>query len=256
VGAAAKIEEATLLIGRDDVVGRQPRDQLDLVGVLGEYLERLVAADHLADERLGPFLVAAHPPLDLHEVVRGQRPRQVEIVVEAMLDRRADPKSSLRKHLLDRLRHQVGAGVAHPSQLVGVSVDRLDGDVHPRDLVTDRFRCHREPPPRHSRRDAKTPASSRERDAGPAWFHPSSGAPGAPLVAACNGTPRGRLPGLTPRPDRNPARRWCSLSSAPRVPPTVRDASLAVPRKLLVLVFAARTSIGGRGAACQSRGGG
>src|SRR4051812_31289336 len=52
VWTPAEIEELTLLVGRNDLGLRQSFDQLDLVGVVAEYAQRLLPADHLAHEWL------------------------------------------------------------------------------------------------------------------------------------------------------------------------------------------------------------
>ena len=48
VGAAAEVEEAVLLVGRDGAL--EGLDELELEGLVGEELARLVLGDFLADE--------------------------------------------------------------------------------------------------------------------------------------------------------------------------------------------------------------
>ena len=57
--------------------------------------------------------LGAHPLLDGREVVRGERARQVEVVVEAVRDRRPDPEPRAGEEVEDRLRHHVRRRVAH-----------------------------------------------------------------------------------------------------------------------------------------------
>ena len=85
VRSPAEIEKFALLVGRDLVVRRQLADDLDLVGVVCEDLERFVAGDDRADERLGRLAVRAHALLDGGEIVGRERPRELHVVVEAVL---------------------------------------------------------------------------------------------------------------------------------------------------------------------------
>ena len=81
------------------------------------------------------FTVGRHAALDLGEVVRRQWPRQIEVVVEAVLDGRADPKPGVREYLQHRFCHEVGRRVAHARQLVRPGVLQVDRDVHAGDVV-------------------------------------------------------------------------------------------------------------------------
>ena len=49
----------------------------------------------------------AHPLLDPGQVLIGERPRKVEVVVEAIGDRRAEAELRLREELQDRTGHNV-----------------------------------------------------------------------------------------------------------------------------------------------------
>src|SRR3954469_14160011 len=86
MGTAAEIEELALLVGRNDFVLRKALDQLDLIGVVAKYAQGFFARDHLALERFRFLAVGRHATLDLREVVRRQWSRQVEVIVEAVLD--------------------------------------------------------------------------------------------------------------------------------------------------------------------------
>ena len=61
-----------------------------------------------------------HLGLDLLEVLGRERPARVEVVVEAVLDRGADPDLHAREEALDRVRAEVRRGVAVELERVGV----------------------------------------------------------------------------------------------------------------------------------------
>jgi hypothetical protein len=97
VRAAAQVGERPVRVQRDRVdafVADQVLDQLDLVVLpLGaEALERLRDRDVLSDERLVCADVLAHALLDARQVGLGRRRivGELEVVVEALLDRRPD----------------------------------------------------------------------------------------------------------------------------------------------------------------------
>jgi hypothetical protein len=58
-----------------------------------------------------------HPLLDRLEVGRRQRPRQLEVVVEAVGDRRTNTQLRVRKQVHDGLSHDVGGRVTHRVEL-------------------------------------------------------------------------------------------------------------------------------------------
>jgi hypothetical protein len=89
----------------------QPIDQLQLVGLVVENLAGLLGADLSADEAMVAPNDLAHPRLDPGKVVGGQCAGQLEIVVEAVFDRRADGELALREELQHRLRHHVRGGM-------------------------------------------------------------------------------------------------------------------------------------------------
>ncbi len=119
-----------LLGGGDEVV-----DQLDLVVLaLGEEaLARLRDGHVLALERLGGLDVRAHALFDLREVRLGERGAvgELEVVVEAVLDRRPDRDLDAGVELHDRRGEHVRGVVA--DQLEGLRPAFLseDGDVRP-----------------------------------------------------------------------------------------------------------------------------
>ena len=117
-------------IQADDAPGGNPVEDLDLVGLphAGEHRPRLVARDLEPlelDVRLDDL---GHLRLDAGEILVGERPGDVEVVVKPGIDGRADGDLGLGEQALDRVRHDVGAGVAQSlegRQLGGA----LPGDV-------------------------------------------------------------------------------------------------------------------------------
>ncbi len=91
-------------------------DELQLVRLLREQLARLLPGHLLVHERHVGGHPRAHLLLDDRQVVRGQGPRQGEIVVEAGIDGRADAQLGVREHLQHGLGHDVGGGVPQPLQ--------------------------------------------------------------------------------------------------------------------------------------------
>jgi hypothetical protein len=78
--------------------------------------------------RLGDDL--PHPGLDALEVLRGERrsPGQLEVVVEAVLDRRADAEGGAREQVEHGLGEDVGRGVTDRVE-APVRVRGDDGDL-------------------------------------------------------------------------------------------------------------------------------
>jgi hypothetical protein len=89
--------------------------RLELVRLAREEPAGLLDADDPAAEGVVLPDYAPHAPLDLREVLGGQRAGQLEVVVEAVLEpvmRGAPPELRVGEHLRDGLRHHVGRGVA------------------------------------------------------------------------------------------------------------------------------------------------
>ena len=109
----AEVGELALGVERNVRVGRQIPDQLDLVrlalffhipdGFLARQLKALELELLLAD--------SAHFRFQLFHNFGRKRKRRVEVVIEAVVDRRTDCELHLRVQPLDRLRQNVGAGV-------------------------------------------------------------------------------------------------------------------------------------------------
>ncbi len=87
-------------------------DQLDLVGLVLQLADRVVVGHSAPGEPLVLLDDLAHPGLDLLQVGRHERHLDVEVVVEAVLDRRADAELGVGPEVLHRLGHHVGGGVA------------------------------------------------------------------------------------------------------------------------------------------------
>ena len=102
-------------------------DQLELERLVRQLGARVGVGDLAADEPLALLDDVAHPRLDRLQVVGGERAVHLEVVVEAVLHRRADAQLRLGERLLHRLRHDVRGRVPdHRAALGRVGGDRLD----------------------------------------------------------------------------------------------------------------------------------
>ena len=102
-------------------------DQLELVRLGGQLGARVVVGDHPAAEPLPLLDDLLHLLLELGQVLRGERRGHVEVVVEAVLDRRADAQLRVREQLLHRLREHVRGRVPDDREAVGrLGLHRLD----------------------------------------------------------------------------------------------------------------------------------
>ena len=119
VGAAAEVDEAVLLV-EADLGDAEVLDELNLVLLVAllEVGDGLLRRNVPGLELEVALHDALHARLDVDEVVGRQRAGQVEVVVEAVGDRRADGHAGLGEDLEHRLRHDVGAGVANLPELV------------------------------------------------------------------------------------------------------------------------------------------
>ena len=115
---AAQIEPAVLMVERDRLPLGDVVEQLDLV-VLALRLEPapgVLAAHHLAAKRLVRRDDLGHAGLDPLQILGMERLVAREVVVEPVLDRRADGHLGARVQILDRLGHDVGAVMAQDRQ--------------------------------------------------------------------------------------------------------------------------------------------
>ena len=132
VGPSAQVDEpGRVLVGAHDAglghrhrVGRGVVDDLELVAMVPEDLTGPVRRDLVADERLGLGDDLAHPGVDAVEVVRGEVAAvgQLEVVVEAVLDRRTDPERRPGEQVEHGLGQHVRRRVAdrvQPARIVG-----------------------------------------------------------------------------------------------------------------------------------------
>ncbi len=120
VRAAAEVGEVALRVQRDRLLG--VGDELDLVRLvlLLEAPARLVAGDLLALPRAALGELAADLLLDAAEVLLGDRLRELEVVVEAVLDRRPDRDLDPGIEPADGLGEQVRARVAQDGECVRI----------------------------------------------------------------------------------------------------------------------------------------
>ena len=141
---------------------------------------RFLAAHHLAAERLGGGDDLGHARLDALQILGMERLIARKVVVESVLDRRADGHLSAGIQILHRLGHDVGAVVAQnrqgrlifgadeahrgaigqrPREVPALTVDQ-HGDRGSRQAGADRGR---ELVPGHAARE-RPPAAVRQRD--------------------------------------------------------------------------------------------
>ena len=111
VRTAAHLHVVADGVGRDVLALGDVAEALELVLLAREHLRALVARDDLPDERLVERDEARDLSLDLREVLRRKAVRQVEVVVEPLVRRRADVDLHVLEHVLHRARHQVRRGM-------------------------------------------------------------------------------------------------------------------------------------------------
>ena len=136
VRTAADIEPVALAVdGNFLALGNDIVDDLDLV-LLAQLVEdflRFLAIQHLALDRQIALDDLLHALLDLLEIFRGEGLLAGKIVVEAVLDGRADGDLGAGIEFLNRLRHDMGGIVTH--QLKGFLV--AGGDDRQLGIVID-----------------------------------------------------------------------------------------------------------------------
>ncbi|MEY9489802.1 hypothetical protein RKD26_005596 [Streptomyces calvus] len=122
--AGADLDVRAVVVRR----GALEADQLQLVRLARELLAGGVVADDAAGEALAALLDLLHLLLDGLEILGRERLVHVEVVVEAVPDRRADAQLGLGEQFLHGLGHDVRGGVAQDVQAVlGRDLDALDG---------------------------------------------------------------------------------------------------------------------------------
>ena len=127
---AAQVGEGPVTVERDHraVFLGQVADDLDLQPLVGRFQlgQRGVAILLVALEWQVRGDLGSHLLLDRLQVGRGQRARQVEVVVEAVLDGRTDPQPCVGKQFEHGRRHDVRRRMAHRIQVVmGAGVQQL-----------------------------------------------------------------------------------------------------------------------------------
>ena len=149
VRTQAQVGPALVAVDRDRVAGGdlallERLDDLALVGLIRETLERVGARNLLAHERLIGVDELAHAVLDLREVGLGDRTRQLEVVVEAVLDGRADRVSGAGPQVAHGLRQHVRRRMPQDVETVGVGrQDRLHLPVgHRHERKIDELAVH------------------------------------------------------------------------------------------------------------------
>jgi hypothetical protein len=129
VRAAAEVEPIALLVDFELLVGRDGVDQLDLehLALVAEDLLRLVPRPHFFRERFVARNDLAHLLLDGVEVLGRKRLIAEEVVIEAVLDHRADGDLGAGPQRLYRFGQHVGGVVADQLQRARVVAgDELD----------------------------------------------------------------------------------------------------------------------------------
>jgi len=112
VRPAAHLDVVADRVGRDRAAGGDDvGEALELVMLAGEEPLRLVGGDLLLHERLVEGDEARDLGLDLREVLRRDAVGEVEVVVEAVVRRRADVHLHVVEDVHDRARHKVRRGV-------------------------------------------------------------------------------------------------------------------------------------------------
>ncbi len=124
VRPAAEVDEVSLPIQRHPC-GVDALENLDLERFvpLAEEPDRLLARHLLPLEGMVRLRDLLHDLLDLREVLRRERFRFREIVVEAVRDRGADRHADRGEEPLHRLRHDVRRGVAQSRERRGIAVE-------------------------------------------------------------------------------------------------------------------------------------
>ena len=118
----AQVHERPVRIDRDRLVVTQLGDPLQLERVVCKAAISLGPVHHLADERIVGGRDRLHLGLDLLEILRRERPGDLEVVVEAVVDRRPEPDRRRREDLPDRRGQHVRRGMAEHVEGVGIAI--------------------------------------------------------------------------------------------------------------------------------------
>ncbi len=128
--SAAQVDPIALPVQADLVLVRNAGDDLGLVDLTQTLEEphRLVARQDAAGDFLVRLGELGHLRFDGGEILRGEGTLVGKVVIEAVLDDRADGHLRLREQLLHRLRQQVRRGVADDLEPLRVLVGH-DGEM-------------------------------------------------------------------------------------------------------------------------------
>ena len=123
VRAAAQVDERTVRVRRDDLGGvGEVVEPLELERVVDEALARLRHADLLAHERILLRHHLAHLGLELLEVLGREGRRDLEVVVEAVVDGRAEADLRVGAQPSHRRGEDVRGRVAQHRERVGIAL--------------------------------------------------------------------------------------------------------------------------------------
>jgi len=90
----------------------QVGDQLQLEGLVAENLAGLVGADHFLVEFVIALDNRTHARLDILQVLGCERAGQVEVIVEPVINSRADGDAGAGEFIQHGLRHHMRGGMA------------------------------------------------------------------------------------------------------------------------------------------------
>ncbi len=223
--AAAQIEPVALLVDFDLLIFRDGVDQLDLeqLALVAEHLLRLVARPRFLGERFVARDDLAHLLFDGREILRRERLVAEEVVIEAVVDHRADGDLRAGPQRLHRFGEHVRGVVANAAR---ARADPRGSEIRSWRRVRSGRRdpplCRRAPsPPCAWQATAKCPWRCRGR-----W--------------CCLDTPdarrreRSRRPWFTPVAHSLPT--GCSVSEAPRINRLVLRASIYGRARFMAIV--------------------
>ena len=120
MAAPAQVIEVAVTAKRQPLAFRNPVDDLLLIWIIRDQLARLGAVDLPLDERLVRLDRFPHEHLDAFEVRGGERFSDVEVVVEAVVCRRADRKLCFGEEFEYRFGQDVGRRVPHAAKQIGL----------------------------------------------------------------------------------------------------------------------------------------
>ena len=140
VRAAAQVDPVALAVERNRVLLRDRGDDLGFVflALLAEKLHGFVTRHLAALDRQILLGDLGHALFDRREIFRRERPLVREVVVEAVLDHRADGDLRIGKQLLHRVREQMRGRVADDVDALGIA---LGDDLHRRVALDTDSRC-------------------------------------------------------------------------------------------------------------------